>query len=93
MTFGLEILNAAGNTSYSSDDVTWNQVDFLYVPANGGVGSVYPVLEGRSVLTVQMFVNPPPNDRRAIAHTVTINGNGVYASGGTEAAYLLVLMR
>lgn len=93
MTYGLELFHSNANLAYSSDDVTWNQVDFLYVPADGSVSVNYPILEGRTVLTVQMFINPPPNDRKATAHTVTVSGINVSVSGGTEAAYILVVMR
>ena len=93
MTFGLEVFKSNGALGYSSDDVTWNQVDFFYVGAGGSETHNYAALAGRTVLTVQMFINPPPNDRKAIAHTVTVSGTTVSASGGSEAAYILVLMR
>lgn len=93
MSYGLELNNALGHLVYASTDVTWNQVDFFYVAANGSETHTYPALAGRQVLTVQSFINPPPTDRKAIAHTVTVSGNTVTASGGSEAAYILVLMR
>jgi hypothetical protein len=93
MAHGLELFSNAGGLVYSSQDVTWNQVDFFPVAANGSEFKNYPVLQGRAVLTVQMFVNPPPNDRKAIAHNVVVSGTSVSVSGGTESAYILVLMR
>lgn len=93
MTFGLEVMKANGALVFSSNDVTWNQVDFFYVAANGSVSKNLPALQGRQVLTVQSFINPPPNDRKATAHTVTVSGTTVSVSGGSEAAYILVLMR
>lgn len=93
MSYGLEVFHTNGALTFSSDDVTWNQVDFFFVPANGGTTAMYPIIEGRQVLTVQMFINPPPNDRKATAHTVSVSGTYVSATGGSEDAYILVLMR
>lgn len=93
MSFGLNVFNASGGLAYSSSDVTWNQVDFFLVPANGSVTNSYSVLSGREVLTVQMFVNAPPTDRKATAHTVSVSGTTVSASGGSESSYIMVLMR
>jgi hypothetical protein len=93
MSNGLNIFHSTGSLTFSTDDVTWNQVDFFYVAGGGSASNNYPVLSGRTTLTVQMFINPPPTDRRAIAHTVSVNGTNVSVSGGTEAEYILVLMK
>ncbi|WP_396190159.1 hypothetical protein [Flavobacterium sp.] len=93
MSHGMEVYHSNGNLTYSSADVTWNQVDFFYVAAGGSQSFTYPALEGREVLLAQVFVQAPPSDRRAYAHTLTRSGNTVTASGGSEAAYILVLMR
>lgn len=93
MSHGLEIYHTNGALAFSSSDVTWNQVEFFYVGPSGSESRNLPVLAGRQVLTVQMFINPPPNDRKATAHTVTVSGTTVSASGGSEAAYILVLMK
>jgi hypothetical protein len=95
MTFGLELFSSGGNTTFSTTDVTWNQVDYLFVPKNSSASGVYPAIAGREVLTVQMFINSPPTDREATAHTVTVDAttNTVTATGGSEDAYIMVLMR
>lgn len=93
MSHGLNIYHSTGNLTFSTDDVTWNQVDFFYVGGYSSASNDYPVLSGRTVLIVQMFINPPPTDRRAIAHTVSVSGTNVSVSGGTEAEYILVLMK
>ena len=93
MTFGLNVFNAVGGLTYSSDDVTWNQVDFFQVAGGGSASNTYPVLSGKEVLTVQMFVNAPPTDAKATAHTVTVSGTTVSVSGGSETSYIMVLMR
>lgn len=93
MTFGLNVMNEVNGLTYSSADVTWNQVDFFKVNADSSASHVYPALSGKEVLTVQMFIDPPPTDKKATAHTVTVSGTTVSASGGTVASNILVLMR
>lgn len=89
----MNVFNSAGALTYSTSDVTWNQVDFFFVSGGGSASNSYPVLSGKEVLTAQMFVNSPPSDRRALAHTITVSGTTVSVSGGSEAVYVLVLMR
>lgn len=93
MSFGLEVLKANGALSYTSSDVTWNQVDFFSINGNESRSNTYSALIGREALVAQLLVEPPPLDRRAIAHTITVNGGTVTVSGGSEKAYILVLMR
>ena len=93
MTTGINIYNAAGALTYSTADVTWNQVDFFQVAGGATASNVYPALAGRETLIVQVFVNPPPLTRRAVAHTATVSGTTVSVSGGSETSYILVLMR
>lgn len=93
MTHGLEVRHTNGNLAFSTDDVTWNQADFFPVAGYGSESRDLPALAGRQVLTVQMFINPPPSDRKATAHAITVSGTTVSVSGGSEAAYILVLMR
>lgn len=89
----MEIFKASGSLAYSSNDVTWNQVDFFLVPGGGDVWKNYPALEGREPLAVQVMIDPPPIDRKAIAHAITISGTVVHVAGGSENTYILVLMR
>jgi hypothetical protein len=91
--YGMNVFNSVGTLTYSTSDVTWNQVDFFYVAGSGSVSNSYAVLSGNEVLTAQMFVNSPPSTRRALAHTITVSGTTVSVSGGSEAVYVLVLMR
>ncbi len=93
MSFGLAIFNAAGNTTFSSADVTWNQVAAFQVSANSSASNSYSVISGRTTQVVQMFIDPPPTDRKAIAHTVAVSGTTVSVSGGNENVLILVLMR
>lgn len=91
--FGMAIAKANRRVTYSSLDVTWNQVDFFEVPANGDVWRDYPALAGREVLAAQIMIDPPPLNRRAIAHYITVTGTIVHVAGGSERTYVLVLMR
>lgn len=93
MSYGLNLFAENSNLAYSSDDVTWNQVDFFRVEANSSASNNYAVLDGREVLTVQMFIDPPPTDQKATAHSVSVSGINVSVSGGNVATYILVLMR
>lgn len=93
MTFGLDIRNAAGGVTYASTDVTWNQVDMILVPGGGSASKSYAALTGRQVLCVQLMINPPPVNRRALAHNISVSGINVSVSGGSEDSFVLVLMR
>jgi|APCry4251928276_1046603.scaffolds.fasta_scaffold150449_2 hypothetical protein len=93
MSFGLGVFRSNGALAFSSDDVTWNQVDMLYCPGGSTTNRTYSMLAGREVLAVQVMIDPPPLNRRAIAHTVSVSGNNVTVSGGSEAAYVIILMR
>ena len=91
--FGLRIHNHKSEQIYSSDEVTWNQVDSFIVYGGSGLYKDYPALVGREIMVVQTMINPPPLDRRAIAHTVSINGTVVGVNGGSETTLCMVLMR
>lgn len=93
MTYGLQIMNAAGSTVYKSTDVTWNQVDMVFVNGGGWFSRSYPALANKEVLTAQMLIDPPPLNRRAVAHNISVSGTTVTAGGGSENAYILILMR
>lgn len=93
MSFGLGVFKPNGALAFSSDDVTWNQVDMMYCPGGGSVQGNYSVLAGREVLAVQIMIDPPPLNRRAVAHSISVSGTNVTVSGGSEAAYIIILMR
>lgn len=94
MTFGVNIYRAGdGGLTYSSTDVTWNQVDFFRVDGGSSYSADYAALNGREVLVTQMFIDPPPTNARAYAHTLSVVGTTVSVSGGSVASYVLVLMR
>jgi len=91
--FGLDVRNPAGSVVFSTNDVTWNQVDMFLVNGGQSVSRNYPILDGREYLATQLLINPPPLDRRAIAHTISRSGNIVTVGGGSEQAYIVVMMR
>lgn len=92
-TTGIQIFNEAGGVSYTTSDITWNQVDFVYLPAGSSFSMNYPALDGREGLMVQMTINPPPVNQRAYVNAVSISGTLVSASGSSVDTYILVLMR
>jgi hypothetical protein len=106
MAYGLEIYNSTGALTYSSNDVTWNQVDYFTVtalPSPQSVTKTYPIIIGKEVLILQLLIDAPPTNRRAIAHTIIYNNTAtsswgtapgaVNIQGGSENALILVLMR
>jgi len=92
MAYGLQINKATGGSIYNSDSVTWNQVAFF--SHSGNASYSYPILTGKESLIVQMFINPPPVDRRMLAYNISVNSSGtIQISDGNETVYILVLMR
>lgn len=91
---GLVIYDVNGTLRYTSEDVTWNQVDFFRLEANSTVTKTYSVLQGKSVQVSQVMIDRPPADRRATAYTYTRpDETTITFSGGNVAVYLLVLMK
>lgn len=93
MSYGLNIFKASGALSYSTDEVTWNQVGVMTCPASGSVTKTFPALEDREHLVVQVPIDPPSLTKRTYAHTISVSGTTVTASGGNTAALILVMMR
>lgn len=91
--YGVRFFRKNGSLVYSSDEVTWNQVDTFICTQKYPISKTYPILQGREVLVVQSMMNAPPLDRRAYAHTVTVSGTTVSVGGGSETTLILVLMR
>ena len=93
MSFGLDIFKSGGGLTYSTSDVTWNQVDFFLVSGGSSASNSYPSISGRAVLTLQVQIGAPPLTRKATAHSVTVSGTTISVSGGSENTYILVLMK
>ena len=94
MSFGLNVYQETGSLTYSSTDVTWNQVGFfLLEPNSSGSQDFGDIISGREVLVTQMFVNPPPSNERAYAFNISVSGTTFYWSGGNQYVYAVVLMR
>lgn len=91
--YGMHIRSSNGTLVFTTEDVTWNQVDSFIVAGGAGFSKSYPVLTGRQVLVTQAMINAPPVNRRAIAHTIAVSGNNVSVSGGSETSLILVLMK
>jgi hypothetical protein len=94
MSYGMNVYQQSGGLTYSSADVTWNQVGFfLLSPDSSGSQDFGSIIAGREVLITQMFVDPPPSNERAYAFDVSISGTTISWSGGNQYVYALVLMR
>jgi hypothetical protein len=91
--FGFRMYNKKGGMTYDTRAVTWNQVDFFEVPANGTISKHYPFCNGREMIAHQTFIDPPPADRRMVAHTISVGGGSIYISGGSVRAHITVLVR
>mgnify|MGYP001130320236 CR=1 FL=1 len=93
MSFGFQIFDANGVLRFDSTDITWNQVTFYTVAAGGSDSRVIPELSGKAVAINQIMIDPPLFDRKAVAHTVSVNGTTVDISGGSEEVYIIVLVK
>jgi hypothetical protein len=93
MAQGLDIFNSDGDLTYSTSDVTWNQVDFFQVNGGSSVSNSYPFIDNKQVITAQFFIDGPPSTQAATAHTITVSGTTVSVSGGSENVYIVVLAR
>ena len=76
---------------YSSNDVTWNQVDSFVASAGVTVSKNYSSLTAEGVtefITVQFMVHTLQPDPAAKTHTVAVSGNSVTATpAGTQHTY------
>jgi|TARA_R110000765_G_scaffold102077_1_gene190716 hypothetical protein len=95
MAYGFRMWGSDGNLEYDSDSVTWNQVDFYSVAAGSSDTRTFSSLSGKEVKVGLFFINPPLLTRKATSHTATVTNNNttISISGGSEAMYILVLMR
>ncbi len=93
MSYGLNVYRSTGALGFSSADVTWNQVDSFQVNGGASASNTYSVLSGKTVLTVQMFIDPPSTSAKSIAHTVSQSGTTISVSGGNQNTHILVLMK
>tara|TARA_B100000902_G_scaffold132907_2_gene131441 strand:- start:2462 stop:2743 length:282 start_codon:yes stop_codon:yes gene_type:complete len=93
VSYGFKTLKSNGSIAFSTSDVTWNQVAFFQVNGGSSASNTYSVLSGKTVLTVQMFIDPPSTSAKSIAHTVSQSGNTINVSGGNQNTLILVLMQ
>jgi len=90
---GLIILDDDQRSIYSTRHITWNQVGFFFVPADGETVMQYPAAGGLEIITMQFMVNDTPSDQEAYAHTVIVSGTQISAGGGNQDTAVLVLGR
>ena len=95
MAYGMELFRSSWCFwTYSSTDATWNQVASFHGQRWGFAAALLTLLSAVvPALVTQMFINAPPTDRKALAHTISVSGTTVTVSGGNETVFILVLMR
>lgn len=93
MAFGFKVADSSGTTVYDTTSITWNQVDIFTVARNGSTTKSYSYISGLEKLAVQLFIDPPLTDRKAVAHTVSWSGTTLSISGGSEDVLIVVLAR
>lgn len=94
MSTGLQIFNAQGTLLLDSQSVTWNFVSAVVAPANTAASAS---IDTHGVLTefqvFRSFVNAIPDNQEAVAHSVSISGTEISATGGTVDTLVVVLGR
>lgn len=95
MSYGFRMRGADGTIEYDSTSVTWNQVDFYSVGASSSDARTFSSLAGKEVKVGLFFIDPPLLTRKATSHVAVLSNNNttITVSGGTEAMFVLVLMR
>jgi len=95
MAHGLQLFDAHGDIIFSTDDITWLQVDQFEVAANGTASYNYPEISGMTIITQIQMVNDAPDDQEAYAPEVTVSGTTVsvapYSGKSSEQVIVMVL--
>ena len=73
MAFGIKIFDAAGNTTFSSADITWNLLGSFNAPANTSTSFTCPVYPERIVS--RLMLNQVVGDDEAYVHEYTLASN------------------
>ena len=89
MSYGFELFRSDGTLGFSSDNVTWNQIDAFIALAGVTVTKTYTTAVGLSeIITLQFMLYTLDPDTAAETHTVSISGTTVTATPvGTQGAY------
>jgi hypothetical protein len=73
MSFGIELFDALGNPTYSSEDVSWNLIGSFNAPANTSTSFSCPVYPERIVS--RLMLNQVQGDDEAYVHEYTLASN------------------
>ena len=98
---GIAIYDEAKNVAWSTNAVTWNQIDIFTLPkpttiSNKNYSTILSGVGFTELVAQQILINAPPLDRPGYAYSITTNiGGSVQCSqpNGGEAAYILVFAR
>jgi hypothetical protein len=84
----------SSSLQFSTTDVTWNQVDTFFKPANTIVSKTYDSCANREMLVTQVLIGTPDINATYYANSISTNSSGgVYIDGGTVDALITVMMR
>jgi hypothetical protein len=92
--YGVELRNAAGKVTYSTEMSTWNYVASFQVAAKEGRTVPVPVLGlgfTRS-LVQRTFLDLPPNSGEPVVHSVTVSGTSVIVQPDGNVRTLFVVL-
>lgn len=77
MSYGFEVYNSAGTLVYSTNSVTWMQVDSFYVGAGQTITKSYPEFEGWTLQAFIELIDQPPDSQEHYAPISNIAGTSV----------------
>lgn len=109
MSYGLAIYRSNGSLAFSSESVTWTQIDYIYVPAGTTINNTYSILQDKQVMIIQILQDNVGAYTRNTSNNIYVSGilyttsevaagyyngnNVVTVVGGNVNAYVMVLMR
>lgn len=95
MAYGLQVFDEHGHLSFSTEDITWMQIDQFVVNANQTVSNNYPIISGMTIITQMQLINDVPDNQEGYAPEVTVSGTTVtvapYSGQTSEQVIIMVL--
>jgi hypothetical protein len=77
MAYGFEVYNSDGTLVYSTDSITWMQVDSFYVNAGQTITNNYPEFSGWTLKTFIELIDQSPSNQEHYSPISTISGTSV----------------
>ena len=77
MAYAFQVFNDTGDLIYSTDSVTWMQIDSFAVLANEIVEVDYPELSGWTIKVYMDLLDQPPDAQEHYAPIPSISGTTV----------------